>query len=67
MDEKTIRNGLEHCLTDEPCTGQKFITCPFSPRNNPEQNCGRTMARSILALLREQDGFKHYDDGSTEP
>ena len=24
-------------------------------------------AEEIIALLKEQDGLKHYDDGSTEP
>lgn len=53
MDRETIETGFELCANGEPCTGEKFTSCPFSPRNNAEQNCGVTMARNALALLKE--------------
>ena len=55
MDKDTIKNGLRLCANGEPCIGEKFISCPFSPRNNAEQNCGATMARNALALLKEKE------------
>ena len=48
-------NGFELCANGEPCTGEKFMKCPFSPRNNAEQNCGVTMARYAIELLKEQE------------
>ena len=54
MDREKV-NGFELCANGEPCIGEKFMKCPFSPRNNDEQNCGVTMARVVLALLKEQE------------
>lgn len=54
MDREKV-NGFELCANGEPCIGEKFVKCPFSPRNNAEQNCGVTMARFALALLKEQE------------
>lgn len=53
MDREKAETGFELCANGEPCIGEKFMKCPFSPRNNAEQNCGVTMARNALALLKE--------------
>lgn len=55
MDRETVKTGFELCANGEPCKGEKFLKCPFSPRNNAEQNCGVTMARNALELLEEQE------------
>lgn len=55
MPDREKVNGFELCANGEPCIGEKFTSCPFSPRNNAEQNCGVTMARFALALLKEQE------------
>lgn len=55
MDKETAETGFELCANGEPCMGEKFLKCPFSPRNNAEQNCGVTMARNALDLLKEQE------------
>ena len=58
MDRETVKTGFELCANGEPCMGEKFMKCPFSPRNNAEQNCGVTMARNALTLLKEQEEQK---------
>ena len=54
MPDREKISGFELCVNGKPCIGEKFTQCPFSPRNNDEQNCGVTMARFALALLKEQ-------------
>ena len=64
MPDREKVSGFELCANGEPCIGVKFMKCPFSPRNNNEQNCGVTMARFALALLKEQEAVvpqKHYN------
>ena len=52
-DEEKLK-GFKLCADGKPCIGNKYVSCPFSPRNNAEQNCGVTMAKYALALLEEQ-------------
>ena len=54
-DREKVKTGFELCANGEPCMGEKFTSCPFSPRNNAEQNCGVTMARNAIAKLKEQE------------
>ena len=54
MPDREKVYGFELCANGEPCIGEKFIKCPFSPRNNAEQNCGVTMAKTAIELLKEQ-------------
>lgn len=58
MPDREKISGFELCANGKPCIGEKFTQCPFSPRNNDEQNCGVTMARFALALLKEQESGK---------
>ena len=58
--------GFELCANGEPCIGEKFMKCPFSPRNNAEQNCGVTMAKTAIALLQEQEAVEPYITGNGE-
>ena len=58
MPDREKVNGFELCANGEPCIGEKFTSCPFSPRNNAEQNCGVTMARVALALLKGQEAVE---------
>ena len=58
MPDREKISGFELCTNGKPCIGEKFMKCPFSPRNNNEQNCGVTMARFALALLKEQEPVK---------
>ena len=58
LDREKVIKGLELCANGEPCIGEKFMKCPFSPRSNAEQNCGVTMARNAIALLKEQEAVE---------
>ena len=58
MPDREKISGFELCANGKPCIGEKFTQCPFSPRNNDEQNCGVTMARFALALLKEQEAIE---------
>ena len=64
MDREKV-NGFELCTNGEPCMGEKFLRCPFSPRNNAEQNCGVTMARNALDLLKEREAEWIYGEDET--
>ena len=67
MPDREKVSGFELCANGKPCIGEKFTQCPFSPRNNDEQNCGVTMARFALALLKEQEAkTKHCNDIALE-
>lgn len=55
-DREKVIAGLEHCITDEPCCRQKYITCPYTPRKTGDDNCARALAKDVLALLKEQEG-----------
>ena len=54
IDREKVIAGLEHCITDEPCCRQKYITCPYTPRKTGDDNCARVLAKDVLALLKEQ-------------
>lgn len=54
-DREKVETGFDLCANGDPCMGEKFTSCPFSPRNNAEQNCGVTMARNALVLLKERE------------
>lgn len=55
-DREKIMEALTLCANGEPCTGEKYRTCPYSPIGKPEYyNCGAAMAADALALLREQE------------
>lgn len=55
IDREKVITGLEHCITDEPCCRQKYITCPYTPRKTGDDNCARALAKDVLALLKEQE------------
>jgi len=63
MPDREKISGFELCANGKPCIGEKFMKCPFSPRNNSEPNCGVTMARFALALLKEQEPVKPFKEG----
>ncbi len=57
-DRETVIAGLEHCITDEPCCGQKYITCPYTPQKTGDDCCARAFAKDVLALLKEQEAVE---------
>ncbi len=54
-DLERVIAGLEHCITDEPCCGQKYITCQYTPQKTGDDCCARAFAKDVLALLKEQE------------
>ncbi len=54
IDHEKILNGLEHCITDDPCCGDKYINCQYTPRITGDYCCARSLAKDALALLKEQ-------------
>ena len=58
IDREKVITGLEHCITDEPCCRQKYITCPYTPRKTGDDNCARALAKDVLALLKEQEAVE---------
>lgn len=72
MDEQKldkVMRALEHCSTDEPCSKDKYINCPYTPRmcNNPDYNCARAMAKDALELLKEQKWYGEHCGDCDEP
>jgi hypothetical protein len=69
MDRGKVIKGLDICLKniDQPdCPND----CPYLGDCSKYENrvVFQPLMRDALALLKEQDdGLKHYDDGSVEP
>jgi len=56
IDTEKVVMALTLCANGEPCMGEKYRTCPYSPIGKPEYyNCGAGMAAGALALLKEQE------------